>query len=163
MCLWCLQSTFFETYILYFEFDMYNLQSVHYICMHNLHKSSFIMHIYIYIRKIHMHVFPPSQVQKKKYETSHVFSQFFQQTCNVQWAPLTVLPQGVRWWKWSEPMWCEEPLATWKDLGFVFSEHWSKPWLSRVYMGIILPSYMDVSENRGKTPEMDGEHNGNPY
>ena len=30
-------------------------------------------------------------------------------------------------------------------------------------MGIILPSYMDVSENRGKTPEMDGEHNGKPY
>lgn len=42
---------YFWTYILYFEFDMYNLQSVHYICMHNVHKSSFIMHIYIFFKR----------------------------------------------------------------------------------------------------------------
>ena len=153
---------FFWTYIFYFEFVLSNLQSVHYICMHNLHKSSFIMHIYIYIYYILNARASFSTVPCPKEKTSHVFT-VFQQTCNVQWAPLTVLPQGVQWWKWPEPTWCEEPLATWNDLGFVFSEHWSKPRLFRVYMGIILPSYMDVSENRGKTPEMDGENNGKPY
>ena len=57
---------FFWTYILYFEFVLYNLQSVHYISMHNLHKSSFIMHIYIFFYYKYTCIFFHRQMSKRK-------------------------------------------------------------------------------------------------
>ena len=55
-------------------------------------------------------------------------------------------PSILTWYMWT-PRW-----RAWEKLGVSFSSG-----------GAIILPYMGVSENRGKTPKMDGENNGKPY